>query len=187
MKFGLLLWIFVFTGISVLLAQDPSDVYWKKPDQLSLNDFKKEDVSRRKERKLGADRHHVLEGFIFTGIRFQFEQTGNHIEYTVQAYMNPNESWLRNKEDLQTLMHEQGHFNITEIYARKIRKELSRIKDPQKAKKKYRDLFDELLKTQKHFDYDNKDESGVSSLWTNKINTELNDLSDFANTTVVIN
>lgn len=186
MKFSLLLWIALFTCINTIVAQDASDIYWKKSDQLTLNDFKKDSVSRRKERKLGADRRHVLQGFIFTGIRFQFEQTGKHIEYTVQAYMNPYESWLRNKEDVQTLMHEQGHFNITEIYARKIRRELSKINDPQRAKKKYRDLFDELLKTQKRFDSDNKDESGVSDFWIEKINDELNEFSNFSDTKVII-
>jgi hypothetical protein len=187
MKFGLLLWILIFTTITVLFAQEASDIYWRKPDQLTLNDFKKDSVSRRKERKLGADRRHVLQGFIFTGIRFQFEQTGKHIEYTVQAYMNPDESWLRKKDDVQTLMHEQGHFNITEIYARKIRKEISKINDPQRAKKKYRDLFDELLKTQKRFDADNKDESGVSDFWIEKINDELLEYSPYSDIKVIIN
>ncbi len=116
------------------MAQNASDIYWKNSAPLLLVDFKKAEVSIREERKLGANRNHVLQGFIFTGIRFQFEQTGNHIEYTVQAYMNPDESWLKYKSDLQTLLHEQGHFNFTELYARKIRKALSQINNPQKQK-----------------------------------------------------
>lgn len=187
MKYCWLLWILMFSAYSIAQAQDDADIYWVSQTQLSLSNFNKDTVSKRKERKLGADRHHVLQGFIFTGIRFQFEQIGDHIEYSVKAYMNPDESWLRNKEDFQTLLHEQGHFNITEMYARKIRKELSRIDDPLKGKKIYRELFDELLKVQKQFDAENKDESGVSEFWRNKITNELKFYSDFTSTTVTIN
>jgi len=47
-------------------------------------------------------------------------------------------------------------------------------------------LFDELLKTQKRFDSDNKDESGVSDFWIEKINDELNEFSNFSDTKVII-
>jgi hypothetical protein len=41
----------------------------------------------------------------------------------IVAQMNKNESWFKSKSD-HILIHEQGHFDITEIFARKIRKEL---------------------------------------------------------------
>jgi len=49
---------------------------------------------------------------------YKFDGT---LEYDVVCYMDKSESWTFEKSDY-ALNHEQGHFDIGEIYARKLRK-----------------------------------------------------------------
>src|SRR5436190_4980330 len=44
--------------------------------------------------------------------------------YDVNAYFIPNQSWFRTKS-AALLRHEQLHFDIAELYARKVRKKIS--------------------------------------------------------------
>ncbi len=47
--------------------------------------------------------------------------------YVVKALMHPQQSWVLTQTDT-ILNHECGHFDITELFARKLRKEISRRK-----------------------------------------------------------
>ncbi|MBK7855774.1 MAG: hypothetical protein IPJ79_13560 [Bacteroidetes bacterium] len=48
---------------------------------------------------------------------------GDSASITIIAYMDKNKSWIRKKyADSLALTHEQGHFDLTEIYARKFKK-----------------------------------------------------------------
>lgn len=48
---------------------------------------------------------------------------GDTASITIIAYMDKNKSWFRKKfADSLSLSHEQGHFDLTEIYARKFKK-----------------------------------------------------------------
>jgi hypothetical protein len=52
----------------------------------------------------------------------------DEINYDVMAYFNRQQSWARTQSDA-LLAHEQLHFDIAELYARKIRKEIARLKN----------------------------------------------------------
>jgi hypothetical protein len=52
----------------------------------------------------------------------------NEIHYDVWAYFNREQSWVRHHSQ-ELLEHEQLHFDIAELYARKIRKEIIRLKN----------------------------------------------------------
>jgi hypothetical protein len=93
--------------------------------------------------------------------------------------MEPYKSWIKDKSDSLTLTHERAHFDITEIYARKLRKELSTIKNIKYARKRYQIIFRELEMEQKRFDKDHKREQGVTVEWQDKIDYFLNLYKDF--------
>ena len=82
-----------------------------------------------------------------------------HLDFEVNAYFYPNESWYRPKLcNENTLAHEQLHFDITEIFARKMRDKLQRtsFSDDVKAevRKIYNDILKELQEYQERYDWE---------------------------------
>src|SRR5690625_3492554 len=75
----------------------------------------------------------------------------------VVAIMYKYDSWVKEKKEL-LLNHEQIHFNITELYTRKIRKDLQKYLDDNKSHeldsiaKIYHCLEDEFWETQFLYD-----------------------------------
>jgi hypothetical protein len=58
------------------------------------------------------------------------------LNYEVFSYFNPNSSWVypESRNNAHLLSHEQLHFDITELHARKLRKKLSEVKIDQLGK-----------------------------------------------------
>ncbi|MCR9228060.1 MAG: DUF922 domain-containing protein [Flavobacteriaceae bacterium] len=82
-----------------------------------------------------------------------------HLDFEVNAYFYPSESWYRPKLcNENTLAHEQLHFDITEIFARKMRDKLRRtsFSDDVKAevRKIYNDILKELQGYQERYDWE---------------------------------
>lgn len=63
--------------------------------------------------------------------------------FEVRCYFHPDRSWTREPDDDYLLNHEQRHFDLTEVYARRLRKTLteSRI-----TVKNYKQVFSEAFK-----------------------------------------
>jgi len=61
---------------------------------------------------------------------------GNNIEYNVYTLFDRQKSWVFEKDEA-LLAHEQLHFDIAELYARKIRKKVEELR-----KRKVKDLSD---------------------------------------------
>ncbi len=106
-------------AMSVLFGSgnDSTDViYWSEDYKLSWDDFK------------GEPRYDYanISAITSSGIIHYKGCRNGKIIYKVKAYFEKNESWV--KEEALTdhhLEHEQIHFDITELYARKLRKLLS--------------------------------------------------------------
>ncbi|MBO0324022.1 DUF922 domain-containing protein [Muricauda sp. CAU 1633] len=69
-----------------------------------------------------------------------------HLDYEVNAYFYPNESWYRPTLcDENTLSHEQLHFDISELFARKMRDRLDRTSFSDDVKAEIRKIYQEIL------------------------------------------
>lgn len=82
-----------------------------------------------------------------------------NLDFEVNAYFYPNESWYRPELcNENTLAHEQLHFDITEVFARKMREKLRRtsFSDDVKAevRKIYSDILRELQTYQERYDWE---------------------------------
>jgi predicted secreted Zn-dependent protease len=51
----------------------------------------------------------------------------NAIAYEVKCVFLPTESWSKNKQSEKLLVHEQLHFDLTEVHARMLRKKLKSL------------------------------------------------------------
>jgi hypothetical protein len=113
---------------------------------------------------------------------------------TLIAYLDRTKSWVsRRHADSLFLKHEQGHFDLTEAYARKLRKKISTIrpgrdKFSEEIKKFYDWAWDDLQKQQAA--YDKATEEGAIDFAQRTWETHIEDLllqyKDYASPTVKI-
>lgn len=77
------------------------------------------------------------------------------LDYQVNAYFYPNESWYKPEVcDENTLSHEQLHFDISELFAQKMRDRLDRTSFSDDVKAEIRKIYQEIL--QELQDYQDK-------------------------------
>lgn len=113
----------------------------------------------------------------------------------VRASFDPTKSWV--KYDCKTsyiLNHEQMHYNIVEIYARKLRKAIAETEFNRKTfTKDFNILFDSIAAEHEAFQDRYDDETGHSILqarqnaWNDIIVNELESLEDYASPIVKLN
>jgi hypothetical protein len=110
------------------------------------------------------------------------------IDFTtsVEAHFYPNKSWyLKDKSDAYILKHEQLHFDITELYARKFRQQLTRLVVNQNLKDQlnrlHKTINEALNETQKRYDAQSNHSinSEMQQQWQSFIATELAALDQF--------
>lgn len=86
-----------------------------------------------------------------SGISYKYSANLLHhevkLDYEVGAYFYPDESWYKPGvcDDL-ILSHEQLHFDISELYARKMRLILSRTSFTEEVKAEVRQIYQDILK-----------------------------------------
>ncbi len=105
---------------------------------------------------------------------------------TVEAFFYPNQSWyVKDRADDFTLRHEQLHFDITELFARKFRQQITKLRANPKIREQLRTLHASINKaldeTQKLYDAQthhsiNED---AQNEWENHIQAELKKLDNF--------
>lgn len=132
MKYKLFIFLAVVLSLSFFSASPPEErskayIYW---DQRALTwaDFK---GSAPGSSKFIALTH--------SAIKLDFGGEGKNIWFTIESIFYPKKSWKKKGVDDHILKHEQGHFDITEIYSRVLRKTLSETKF-----KKYDTIGDEV-------------------------------------------
>lgn len=98
-----------------------------------------------------------------SGISYSFTSLarGNAVEadFIVGAFFYPEKSWYRTHlGDAHILGHEQLHFDISELFARRMRKRLSEItftlKIKAEVRKIYKDILKELNEYQELYDWE---------------------------------
>ncbi|MDF4204814.1 DUF922 domain-containing protein [Maribacter sp. SA7] len=108
---------------------------WKPDFRFTWNDFKGDAPITSRAAATTA-----------SGITYRFstfyENNELQVDYKVFAYFYPTKSWYKPKlcNDV-TLLHEQLHFDITELYARKLRKQLSETKFTKNVKEEIRKIY----------------------------------------------
>ena len=113
------LWAIGLLTITFLTSssnKSPDIIYWTADQQLSWNDFRGHPQYQYKD----------ISAITSSGILHYKGCKDGKINYKVQAYFEKKESWVK-AEALTDhhLEHEQIHFDITELYARKLRQALA--------------------------------------------------------------
>ncbi len=91
-----------------------------------------------------------------SGISYTYSANLMHheveLDYEVTAYFYPNESWYKPSLANDTILsHEQLHFDIAELFARKMRNRLDRTSFSDNVKAEVREIYQEILQELKEF------------------------------------
>lgn len=162
----LILFMLLFNRVT---AQDR--IYWVENQSLSFDDFWAEPTIRK------------VAALSYCGIQFYSCRYRKTPTYRVRAYFEPSQSWSwKNYRYNYVLKHEQLHFDIAELFTRKIRKYFKENAIPiENAVEEYQKFYNQYIDYQQL--YDDETHHGTSDLsqknWEEKIKTELNDLIDF--------
>lgn len=114
--------------------------------------------------------------------------TCNHgeFQFDIKAKFNRERSWTKTYRNKEVLLHEQKHFDLTEIYARKMRKAYLGLNDPCQYSMDdlgliYDEYFEELKNIQNQ--YDAETDHGLKKQrqleWNAMIERKLRSLDEF--------
>lgn len=164
--------LFCFLAI-IYHCEAQEEVPWNNIKRLTWNDFKG-------EVPLGA----VAAATTASGISYKFSthNKGNKmiVDYDVSSFFYPTKSWYRPAicNDV-TLIHEQLHFDISELFARKMSREMAQTLFTKNVKAEVKAIYKRTLRKLNDFQnkYDNETDysRNVSEQkrWVLKINEEL--------------
>lgn len=182
-----LYFILILSGIFSSYAQETGNkIYWQE-DPLTWKDFQAVPV------KSSSYQANTNAGLSFSwGIRS--ENGSVELHYEVLSYFNPHLSWVvpASRNDY-LLKHEQLHFDITELHARKLRRELANISVEKLGKnaKEVLNAYYEKMEKQRDFmqkKYDRETNHSINqeaeAKWQKFIRTEMNKLRDYQATGV---
>lgn len=166
--------------------KEPSTILWTNNYKLKWDDFQGKQDSLRKNIE--------EESMIKTRIEVTTKISKSSIEFQTPCYFEKANSWTINDSSLTLLNHEQLHFDITEIFARELRKKLSTIKftSNQNLKNKVKELYHKINSASIEFQHKYDKETNHSKnksqqlIWNERIQDILKNTSDYSSIKIVI-
>jgi hypothetical protein len=168
--------LFVFYEINVFSqCENDSILYWSSERFLNWDDF------------MGVvDEESKLTAVSSVSIGFQVDLFEDVPLINVYSYFNRYRSWTKDTSSVSLLSHEQLHFDICELYARKVRRSIRDLKDRNvKEIDKYQLVIQSKLEEHRleHQQYDSNTYHGmnedVQKEWINKIKMLLIQLEEY--------
>lgn len=184
--------VFFVCVVMQLYAQKPesgnSILYWSQNRELTFADFKgkpsRHDTTLQQVSTSMSV--HKLSAII-TAIDVQLLTRDDKTTFTIRAAMKQNLSWLKDTGDNILLKHEQGHFDICEIYARLLRRDIKTAKTLSQAKEIYERVSLKEEEEQNRFDVENMyANGGITKEWKDYIATKIKELELYRNPVVTM-
>ena len=139
-----------------------------------------------KDFRAQPDKNSTNAALTSSSINIEFGYNNSGLKYKIKCRFDQNLSWGRIKNDY-ILAHEQGHFDIAEIHARKLHKNLKAYKfNNRTVAKDVNKIYDMVMKEHHAFQSLYDEETNYSrnaekqGQWRDKIDQELNSLQEFA-------
>lgn len=164
-------WFFTFLNPAAPVSDEIS---WKAKRRLTWDDFKAK-----------ADDRDPLHALTATNIDMKAKCENGELKVKVESVFVTKESWSKNKKSDRLLFHEQLHFDITEIYARRLRKELTTLKDACSRTEEINKVTDRVFTEWKKQEdvYDKETNHGLDqekmTFWADKVSAELKSLEAY--------
>ncbi len=162
---------FMFFGVANLEIKAQSKIYWQADRPLEFSDFKAKPT------------HGRIAALSYCGIKYN-SCPNQRYSYEVSAFFEPYNSWAwKNYQYSYVIQHERRHFDIAEIYSRKLRKYFAEHEVPyRKANAVYEKYYEEFEAYQNLYDQETHHGTHDShqAKWNQKIAQELENLENFA-------
>lgn len=167
--------------LSVLFGQELHSqvIEWHEDRPLVWEDYQKKHVPKETDELWAAKTVYKVEIEPLNVAVDANNNIRNYKELTVVAQFYPKKSWVTQRNDV-LLKHEQLHFDIAELYARKMRYEFSKL---QKGKVQRMDDYQEVWnrnwqacrREQRQYDVDSNHGLDVAEndLWKTRIDAKL--------------
>lgn len=161
-----------------LFAQDKDEelLTWNAAKKLTWKDYKG-----------SPDTNSDAAASTTTYISIEYNITNNSFGYKIQMRFSKTRSWGLHKTEY-ILSHEQGHFDIAEIFARKLHKTMSAYTfDKRSYQKELKKIYDDILEEKEKMqdDYDNETRHSINkekqAEWLTKIKEMLEEYKAYAN------
>lgn len=177
---SLLVLVLLAVSTAFCVQAQPKDcancIPWTEGYKLKWSDFKGK-----------ARKHSPNEALTDSGMSIELKCDGKTSKAVVKCYFNPNSSWTKSKDSDYLLGHEQLHFDITELFVRKLRKQLAKFGNDCEALSKhiedyYQRNYKEFVAYQDRYDRESKHSLNEEKqkYWEDKVARELAELRDFA-------
>ncbi|GAA4304546.1 hypothetical protein [Aestuariibaculum suncheonense] len=158
----------------VKILETDSLLFWQSSRKLKWEDFKGE---------VGDENYNNAGAIVKAGITIKHQYWNGDIPvFAVNSYMKKFDSWNKVSDSL-SLVHEQGHFDIYEIYARKIRKAYDSLNKQKVTNiKVYESMYRKYMKESSEINslYEESNFSKrVQEEWSERIIKELQELEDY--------
>jgi len=167
--------IILFTATSFTATKAQDTIYWSPNYKLKWTDFKG---------IIDSSSEHGAISYI--GINYKLSAKGQNFSYTILTYFASLKSWVRIFTE-KSLIHEQGHFDIAEIFARKFRQAIKQYKlnhstIKQDIKNTYNRIIEQMDKTDALYDKETDFHRNATQQqkWNKLIAAELERLKDYA-------
>lgn len=167
--------------------KDDDRVFWSAERRLTFNDFQghpdKKDTTLHSTSPAFQSRNL---GSIVTSIVVYPSKGEKKTTFAIYAVISKSRSWILGKNDKE-LLHEQGAFDLCEIYARMLRREIKKTKSVAEAHNLYDKITAEEADEQIRYDKENTYENGgITAPWKEKIATRLKELEIFSRPIVIL-
>ena len=119
-----------------------------------------------------------------TYVGFSFSKTRDVISYKIECKFQKSRSWGRVKTDY-ILKHEQGHFDIAEIFARKLNKEIKEYLAKNNNHEGMNPIYSKLMQEKRDMQalYDSESNHSINKTkqaeWNEKIEDLLDELESY--------
>jgi uncharacterized protein DUF922 len=168
--------VFSLLLVCVTVIQTNNLIPWNASRKLTWSDFKGT-----------PDPHSSNAALTSSNINIEFGYDDKGFQYAIKCNFDKNRSWVRIRNN-DVLVHEQGHFDIAEIYARKLNKLMKAYRfNAKTASTDVNGLYENAMKQHRQIQiqYDNDTDYSRNKQkqeeWLKKIADDLEGLETFAN------
>lgn len=163
-------------GVATSQAPAREQIDWRSRRLLTWNDFKAEPVTTAPNAALTS-----------TSILINYKYGSSGFSYHLQCVFYPGKSWTKVSSG-RILAHEQGHFDITQLYTRKMHQALAAYK-PRDGKVEedvtriYKEIADQQAVFQKQYDTETNfsRDYETQAKWLEKITAMLKETEELKN------
>lgn len=151
-------------------AQTVDTINWRASYKLKWSDFKR-----------NPDSNSTNAAMTSTTISYRIIKKDTILDVIVTCAFNKPWSWNKYKNNQDVLKHEQGHFDISELFARKFREAVrkKKFKENSGIIVLYSEMMDEKKKYNNLYDNETSYDGKKQAQWNKKILAEINKLNAY--------